>query len=149
MIVSVENIPLIKSSNREIATPWSEPPQETNPSLKECVNIPFLALPLVLCTLATSFMPHPLLCVPYFFLLGKGRRDGAVGVSLGRCLVRFLSAIDLKWAITWITSIQTPVRFLLTILMELLTFYCTASKVRITSLRNSWCKHWQHYPCRF
>lgn len=133
---------------REIATHWSEPPQETNPSLKECVNILVLALPLVLCSLAASFMPHPLLCFPYFFLLGKGRRDGNVEDSLGRCLASFLSPIDLKWSITWITSIQTPV-FLLTILMELLTFYCTASKVRITSLCNLWCEHWQHYTCWF
>lgn len=38
---------------------------------------------------------------------------------------------------------------LLTIPMKLLPFYCVANKVRITFLCNSWCEHWQHYPCWF
>lgn len=107
---------------------------------------PSWCCPLVCCALIASFMPHPPICSPcplLLFFLGKWRTDRGMGVSLGRCLASFLSTIDLKRAIMWITCIQTPVRFLLTILMELLPFYCMASKVRITFLCNS---RYQHSP---
>jgi len=77
-------------------------------------------MPLVPCALAASFTLRAPLRFPrpsLLFLLGKWRRDGAAGASLGRRLASLLGTIDLKQAIAWIASTQTPVRFLLTILI--------------------------------